>query len=146
MISWLMVALHLWLVLTRRGQVIFFISKKEDDAGLARTLSLLSRAHFMWERLPKEFKVPCRKGLQPPTLRFTSRDGEIYGLSQDSDAVRSYTASAIFCDEWAFQERADKTFAAMKATIDGGGKLTGVSTPNGKRNLFYRLSHDVRED
>jgi len=31
----------------------------------------------------------------------------------------------------------------LKPTIDGGGRLTCVSTPNGKQNLFYELQADI---
>lgn len=145
-VSWLFCALHLWLATQYKGQIIYFISKKEDDAGLARQLSLLSRVKFMYDRLPPKAKIRHKLANKPPKLSFPTMESEISGLSQDSDAVRSYTASAIMCDEWSFQERAEETYAAMNATLEGGGRLVGVSTPNGKRNLFYRLVHDVKKE
>lgn len=145
MISWVMVALNLWLARFHKGQYCFFVSKKEDDAGFSSPLSLLSRAWFIYEHLPEHLKCPVQKSLNPAMLKFPKLNSIIHGVSQDSDAVRQYTASSIFSDEMAFQERSEQIFAAVKPTIDGGGRFTGVSTPNGKRNLFYNLVHDVQK-
>jgi phage FluMu gp28-like protein len=128
-----------------KGQYIFFVSKKEDDAGLSTPLSLLSRAFFIHDHLPDSMKIPLKKTGTPSTLIFPSNNSIIHAVSQDSEALRQYTASSIFQDEMAFQEHSEQVYAAAKPTIDGGGRLCGVSTPNGKRNLFYKLVFDVRE-
>lgn len=144
MASWLFVALHLWYMLSAPGRIIFFISKIEGDAGFANQLSLLSRAYFMFERLPAEMKPPIQTGIKPPVIRAPLLNSEMQGLSQTSDAIRMYSASAVLWDEMAFHENAYKTYAAMIPTIQGGGKITGISTPNGKReNLFFDLCFDV---
>jgi phage FluMu gp28-like protein len=145
MISWLLVALNTWLAMFHKGQYVFFISKKEDDSGLSSPLSLLSRAYFIYNHLPESMKIPIKKSGTPAMLAFHTRNSIIHAVSQDSDALRQYTASSIFTDEMAFQERSELVYAAVKPTIDGGGRLTGVSTPNGKRNLFYKLVFDVKE-
>jgi len=159
MASWLFVALNLWLAMKYSGQYIFFISKKEDDAGWSSQLSLLSRAMFIHEHLPKELQYGFKRSTQPAILTFPKKNSCIHGVSQDSDAVRQYTSSSVLCDEMAFQERSEQVFASLKPTLDGRKtkmdigngnfivlpKMVGVSTPNGKRNLFYKLVHDVNE-
>jgi phage FluMu gp28-like protein len=156
MITWVSVALNLWLAMTQEGQYIFFISKKEDDANFSSQLSLLSRAFFIYNHLPKELQIKYHKKEQPAMLIFTGKNSTIHGVSQDSDALRQYTTSSLFFDEMAFQENSEKSFASIKPTLDGykkviavaGGhklilpKFCGVSTPNGKRNLFSQLVHD----
>lgn len=155
MITWLTVALNLWLAMTQEGQYIFFISKKEDDANFSSQLSLLSRAYFIYNHLPKELKIRVHKKEQPAMLQFPNKNSTIHGVSQDSDALRQYTTSSLFFDEMAFQENSEKSFASIKPTLDGykriimaaGHRLVlpkfcGVSTPNGKRNLFSQLVHD----
>jgi phage FluMu gp28-like protein len=72
-------------------------------------------------------------------------DSAIYGMSQDSDALRQYTATSVFWDEMAFHEHAYAAYGAVKPTLMGGGRLCGVSTPNGKNNLFYDLVHNVKK-
>jgi len=52
-----------------------------------------------------------------------------------------HTASGIFADEMAFQEQAEDAFTAARPTFLGGGRFTGVSTPN-FRNFWYRMVYD----
>jgi phage FluMu gp28-like protein len=139
LVTWLFCALHVWLCAFHKGQYVFFISRKEADAGFDSPLSLCSRAHFIMEHLPKDLKPEYTKSLQPPILKFTKNFSTLHGVSQDSDALRQYTASSVFSDEMAFQEHASDAYAAIKPTIDGGGRLVCVSTPNGKNNLFYKI-------
>jgi phage FluMu gp28-like protein len=143
MATWVFVALNLWQAMFHKGQYVFFISRKESDAGLDSPLSLLSRAMFIYNHLPDNMKTLCIKSSAPPILKFVEMDSVIHGVSQDSDALRTYTASSIFNDEMAFQEKSRESYAALKPTIDGGGRLTCVSTPNGKNNLFYELANDI---
>ena len=158
MVTWLFCALNLWLAMTQQGQYIFFISKKEDDAGFSTSLSLLSRCFFIYDHLPKSVQLKYKKTISPSTLVFPNRVSTMHGVSQDSDAVRQYTASSIFFDEMAFMEHAEQAFASIKPTLDGykqrvkvGNvfltlpKFAGVSTPNGKRNMFYKLVYDKQE-
>lgn len=139
LVTWIFCALNVWLCTYHKGQYVFFISRKEADAGFDSPLSLCSRAEFIVKHLPKEILPETLRGLQPPILRFTNNYSVIQGVSQDSDALRQYTASSVLLDEMAFQEHADEAYAAIKPTIDGGGRLVCVSTPNGKNNLFYRI-------
>lgn len=144
MASWLFVALMLWDAMFNKGRTIFFVSKKEQDAGFDSQLSLLSRALFIYERLPTTLKIPYKKTLKPPKLEFPDNHSSIMGMSQDSEGLRQYTASRILSDEMAFQERAEQAYTAMKPTLDGGGALVGISTPNGRHNLFYHLVNDLQ--
>jgi hypothetical protein len=144
-ISWLFVALYTWDAMVHDGKFIFFQSRKEDDAGLGSPLSLLSRALFIWQNLPdwmqEEFPITTKR--KPQLIVFEKTKSTIYAVSQDSDALRQYTATGIFADELAFQEDARDAFIASKPTIDGGSaRYTGVSTANGK-NFFYELFKDL---
>jgi phage FluMu gp28-like protein len=139
LVTWLFCAIHVWLCAYHKGQYVFFISRKEADAGFDTPLSLCSRALFICQHLPKEVRPQILKSLQPPVLRFPKTFSTIQGVSQDSDALRQYTASSVLLDEMAFQEHANEAYAAIKPTIDGGGRLVCVSTPNGKNNLFYKI-------
>ena len=146
MASWLFVALHLWDAMFHKGRMNFFVSKKEADAGFDNQLSLLSRAKFIYDRLPESMKVKIKCITKPnPKMEFPELNSSILGMSQDSEGLRQYTASRILSDEMAFQERAEEAYIAMKPTLDGGGCLTGISTPNGRNNLFYYLVNDVKK-
>lgn len=136
MVSWLMIALHYWMAAYHQGKFVFFQSKKEEDADI-----LLDRANFVhlnlvsWLQPNAKPKSYCR-------MVFPGMDSKIQAVSQAADSIRSQTASAIFSDEMAFQPHSRDAYAAAKPTIDGGGKFTGVSTPNFKE-FFYNLVMDL---
>lgn len=146
MASWLFVALHTWDAIFHKGRSIFFVSKKEEDAGFGNQLSLLARSLFIIENLPAKLQPKFHKSKRPPAIEFPNLFSSIMACSQEAEALRQYTASRILSDEMAFQERAEEAYTAMKPTIDGGGALTGISTPNGRRNLFYYLANDIKSD
>jgi len=136
MISWLFVALHLWDAMYHDGRHYYFVSKKADDAN-----AILDRAKFIYYHLPEELKVaPVHD--KYCLLEFPERNSKIEAVSQESDAIRSRTATGIFDDEMAFQQYAHEIYAAARPTIEGGGRFTGVSTANGKE-FHYRLCYDL---
>ena len=141
--TWLACGFATWTAMSTKGAMVFMVSRKEDDAGFSRPLSLLTRCHFIYSHLPYDMQIPFTKGLQPPMMGFPGQYSAIMGLSQDSDALRQQTASLIVWDELAFQERAAAAYKATMPTLQGGGKIVGISTPNGRSgNLFYSLVHD----
>ena len=138
LITWLMVALHLHLYMTKKGQNIFFQNKKESDAN-----DTLSRAKFIYNNLPEKMKEICTNKSMAYCKMEAKDDGlnaysKIRAIPQGADILRLHTASAILSDETAFQEKAEESYTASKPTIDGGGKFTSVSSANGE-NFFYRL-------
>lgn len=138
MVTWLTVAWYLWNAITKQERQYFFISKKEKDAD-----KLVKRALFIFHHLPQELQYyygPVSD--KYCELRFEKTGSLINGVSQDSEALRMYTASGIFSDEMAFQEQAEKSWMAIRPTLDSGGQFIGVSTPNGK-NFFYKLLFDI---
>lgn len=133
LVSWCMVACHLWLAITGRGRFIYFQSQKEEKAD-----KLIQRVNFICKQLPPmvpEFRYTYCK------LKFDGLDSMIEGVPQGADSIRQETCTAIYSDEMAFQEEAEKAYIASKPTIDGGGRYTGVSSANGP-NFFKRLVFD----
>jgi len=135
MLTWLIVLLNLWDAMFHVGRQIFFVSKKEEDAN-----SIVRRAEFVFEHLPPFLKI--KKISKYCYLGFPQMLSEIRGVSQNADALRTYTASVVFFDEMAFQPYAREAYQAIRPTIESGGKFIGVSTPNGK-NFFYNLLFDL---
>ncbi len=141
-ITWLLSSLNLWLSL-QPGKKIFYQSKKEEDA-----CSILDRTKISYKRLPARLQWGCvpagfdRDLSKRPTkndirdiynkLEFPWLDSSIQAIPQGPEIIRMHTVSSIFCDEMAFQDQVGKALAAAKPTIDGGGRFTGVSTPNGQ--------------
>ena len=81
MMTWLMVALHLWLAMYFKGRHIFFVSKKEEDAN-----ALIDRAEFIWEHLPEWLRVPMKR--KYCYMVFEGMGSVIQAVSQESDALR----------------------------------------------------------
>ena len=61
-------------------------------------------------------------------VRFLDNGSKIIGVPEGPDQLRQYTASAIFADELGTCESPRACFTAMKPCIDGGGRLTILSS------------------
>lgn len=143
MVTWLMIACHVWDAQFHSGRRIFFQSKKELDAN-----ALIDRAKFIYNNYPEPHRTiihtsfPAREPMAYLRLEFPKQKSVIQGTPQGADVLRQYTASRIFSDEMAFQDRAEEAYVAAKPTIQGGGKFIGCSSPN-FRNFFWRVAKDI---
>lgn len=74
-----------------------------------------------------------------------SGGGEILGVKEGGDAVRSHTASIIFLDEVDFQPHAPDAFRAMVPLLEPGKrvKLIAVTTMNGPGGQVAQRLLDV---
>lgn len=139
--SWATIGLYTWEAIFHRGRFTAFVSKKEDDAN-----ELVKRAKFIVENLdkhfPKEF-IP-RIDAKFNVLEFKETESRIQGFPQGADQLRQFTFSGIFGDESAFWEKAQEFYAASFPTIDGGGRMTLVSSP--APGFFKKLVHDAMEE
>jgi len=146
-ISWLFISIYLWDACMHRHRDIFFVSKKEADAD-----ELVRRAKFIYEEIPDDI---WPKGLRPKFhykenhLLFPEIHSSINAVAQGADQLRQQTASGIFMDEFGFWERCEETYTASKPTIEGGGRVSIVSTPPprfGTDPTFYqKLCFDMIE-
>lgn len=140
-LSWATIALYVWDTIFHKGRFNAFVSKKEDDAN-----ELVSRAKFIIDNL-NPLKIP--KELIPKyehkfnTLNFPELLSKIQGFPQGADQLRQFTFSGIFGDESAFWEYAEKFYSASFPTIDGGGKMTLVSSP--APGFFKKLCFDAMD-
>jgi hypothetical protein len=138
--SWNNIALHLWAALFFPGQEFAFVSKKEDDAG-----DLVRRAEFIYDHIPPD-KIP--KSLlpkketraKPAALIFPEIGSKIQGFPMGADQLRQFTFSGILGDESAFWEEAQKFYSAAFPTIEGGGRMTLISSRS--PGFFQRLVYD----
>lgn len=125
--SWFTVGLYVWDTIFHRARAQAFVSKKEDDAD-----ELVKRAVFIIEHIPescipKEYLPPWEKKFC--SLEFPTINSSIKGYPQGADQLRQFTFSGIFGDESAFWDQAKKFYSASRPTIDGGGRMTLVSSP-----------------
>lgn len=64
----------------------------------------------------------------------------IVSLASSKEAGRSFSATHLVLDELAFQQYAEDIFQAAMATLSQTkGRVTAISTPKGRGNLFHRI-------
>lgn len=66
-------------------------------------------------------------------------------LAATKSAGRSRAATIIVLDEYAFHQYAKENYAALKPTLEGGGKVIIISTGNGTGNEYHRQYQMARE-
>jgi len=137
--SWEIIGLYVWDTIFNQGRMQAFVSKKEDDAN-----ELVLRAKHIVDHIPEDKIHP---DLIPKyrskfcLLEFPDINSKIMGFPQGADQLRQFTFSGIFGDESAFWEQAEEFYAASFPTIDGGGRMTLVSSP--APGFFKRLCYDA---
>lgn len=144
--SWVNLSLYLWDSMWHIGRANAFVSKKEEDSD-----ELINKCKFILDnipedRIPRQFipkyeKTYCK-------LKFPEINSYIQGFPQGQDQLRQFTLSGIFADEMAFWEKAQETYAASIPTLEGGGRMTCVSSPGPgffKRLVFDQLEQDTGE-
>jgi hypothetical protein len=124
MLSWLFCALHTWLALYHPHSKVFLISDRESKSA-----ELLDRCQGIIERLPEDrcLRPRLHRTIAPPVLTLDN-GATMYGMAEGSDVMRAYTATGVLCDEMAHWQWAGASYAALKPTVDNGGRLTIVSS------------------
>ena len=143
--SWNYISLYLQDTIFREGRFNGFVSKKEDDAG-----DLVARAEFIYQHIP-EWRIPKallpapknnRMSKQPPVMEFESINSKIQGFPQGAEQLRQFTLSGILGDECAFWSEAQAFYSASAPTLEGGGRMTLISSRSpgfSKKIVFDQL-------
>lgn len=125
--SWVNIGLYTWDTMFNLGRHNAFVCRKEESAD-----DLIERAKFIYDHIP-ESQIP--RDLLPKAkktycqLEFEGISSKIQGFPQGADQLRQYTFSGILGDEVAFWENAQAMYSASLPTIEGGGRITLVSSP-----------------
>lgn len=134
-ISWLLCAYALWLCLFHPGRMVLLFSRGQLEAD-----ELLRRVKVLYQRLPDWLRTSAARVTVENASEIAWDNGSrVQSLPATENAGRSFTASLVIMDEFAFMQWAAKLYTAVKPTIDGGGQLVVLSTANGLSNLFYEL-------
>jgi len=142
MMSWTNIVLYLWDTMFNVGRQQAFVSKKEDDSH-----ELLERARFILDNMDTEF-LP--KELIPKwqfkfgELSFPELQSRILGFPSGADQLRQFTFSGMLFDEAAFWDNAEQAYSASVPTIEGGGRMTLISSP--APGFFKRIVFDELQD
>jgi len=134
-ISWLCCAYALWLCLFHPGKVVLLFSKGKMEA-----IELLRRVGVLYDRLPDWMKQDLPARIKDNTEAHEWSNGSrIQSMPATESAGRSFTASLIVLDEFAFMTWGGKLYTAAKPTIDAGGQMIVLSTAKGIGNAFHQL-------
>ena len=140
-VSWLCVAIAVWLWLFHKGSVTGFGSRKEEYVDkIGDPKSLFWKVREFINLLPKELRP---KGYDEkkhsPHMRVLNPENGAAIIGEAGDNIgRGNRTSVYFKDESAFYERPDAIDAALSQTSNC---KIDVSTPNGNGNPFYRKRH-----
>ena len=140
-LTWLSLAYALWCMLRRPGFRVTALSRGEKEA-----IELVRRIKFILQYMPSYLIAEGKKENAISWEGITSRvtiyhpNGEpsiFESFTAAPDSGRSFTASLVLIDEWAFQDFAEEIWTSAYPTINrpGGGKVIGLST--GKRGTFF---------
>lgn len=137
-VSWLTVAIAVWLWTFHEGVVIGFGSRKEsyvDDTG--NPASLFWKIRQFIALLPPEFRpIGWDEKKCAPFMRIINPENGSSIIGEAGDNIgRGNRTSIYFVDEAAFLERPETVDAALSQTSNC---KIHVSTPNGAGNPFYK--------
>ncbi len=130
-LTWLVLHYGFWLAAFDPENLnarVLVVCKNRGDAG-----KLLDRVKAIHDRLPPWLRQ--RTGRDSVTaLELPERAAELVALPATDGAARQETASLVVLDEFAFPKNgaARGIWTAVQPTIEGGGKLIGISTGNGR--------------
>lgn len=140
-ISWLCVAIAVWMWLFYPGTVIGFGSRKEEYVDkLGDPKALFWKVRQFINMLPKELRpVGYDDRKHAPHMRILNPENGSSIIGEAGDNIgRGNRTSIYFKDESAFYEHPDAIDAALSQTSNC---KIDVSTPNGNGNAFYRKRH-----
>lgn len=143
-VSWLCVAIAVWMWLFHDGTVIGFGSRKEEYVDkIGDPKSLFWKARQFVSLLPVEFRPAGYKEKDhAPHMRIVNPENGAAIVGEAGDNIgRGNRTSIYFKDESAFYEHPDAIDAALSQTSNC---KIDVSTPNGNGNPFYRKRHGGR--
>jgi len=134
MMSWLFCWLLLWEATVKGGRLCVAQGKREEDVAAKGTKALMGRIRFMRWNLPDHLRPMVVE--EAKTSEVYANGSTILGIPQGEDVIRSLTASFVFMDELSRHPEGEAAWTAALPTIRGGGRLWGVSTPNGREFCY----------
>jgi hypothetical protein len=136
--TWLFVALNYWLARFSPLAKIAFMARKLGKTETEGSAELVRRARFIHEHLPPTLP-PCEVEYNIGFLRFPN-GSEIVALGEGEEQARQHTFTSVLADEVAFWDHPFETWVALRPTIEGGGRITAVSSA--APGFFKDLVHD----
>jgi hypothetical protein len=132
-ISWIVCGFALWMGLTFPNQTVLAYSQGQLEAN-----ELIRRTSFLYHQHQRKAELP--QLIRDNTSLLEWDNGfRMLSLAATRRAGRSFTASIAILDEWAFMAWPRQTLAAVKPTIDAGGKLFIISSADGQGSAYHQF-------
>lgn len=138
-ITWLFVALNYWLARFSPLTKVAFMARKLGRTETEGSCELVRRAYFIHKHLPAALPPIDEPDYSVGLLRFPN-GSEIVALGEGEEQARQHTFTSVLADEMSFWEHAMETWIALRPTIEGGGRITAVSSAG--PGFFRDLCHD----
>jgi hypothetical protein len=153
-LTWLALSFAVWCMLFISGFSVVALSQKEtpDAKELVRRVVFILRHLPKWMTIEKPQAPPHypRPVWEATTLTVTishtgAEPSTFLAMASAPGSGRSFTASLVILDEWAFQEYAREIYSAAFPTINRatGGKVIGLSTAK-RGTLFEEICLKAR--
>ncbi len=123
MMTWSMIAVHLWICIFKKDKKVFMQSLSEK----VHVRELMNKCHYILERLPA-FILRQDEYEKFMTHIDFDNNSKCIGIAQGGDKLRMFTATAIYIDEGAIIDYLVEAITGSKPTLEGGGKLTITSS------------------
>lgn len=130
-ISWLACLYALHLCTTRKGQPVLCLSRGQLEAN-----ELVHRISYLYHHHQDKAILPALTADNTADMSW-SNGSTVISLAATRDAGRSLTAALAILDEWAFMRWPKETLAAVKPTIDAGGKLFIISSADAPGSDYH---------
>ena len=115
-----------------------YISSSEDAAK--RILAYCKQIYYS---LPTQIRPPLYRNssteMQFRDVKTNKPGGLLVSLPNNPRTVRGFNATRVGIDEFAHFRDDEELLRAIQPSISRGGKLTIISTPNGRANKFYDI-------
>jgi hypothetical protein len=123
----------LWLATQHAGQPILAYSQGQIEAN-----ELIRRTSFLYDQHQQRDSLPALIRDNTGLLEWDN-GSRMLSLAATRRAGRSFTGALAILDEWAFMQWPRETLAAVKPTIDAGGKLFIISSADGQGSAYHRF-------
>jgi len=115
------------------GYPVLCLSRSQDDAD-----KMIHRISFLYQQHQDRAQLSPLIRDNTGSLEWAN-GSSVTSLAATKNAGRGFTGALAILDEWAFMQWPRQTLAAVKPTIDAGGKLFIISSADGQGSAYHQF-------
>lgn len=136
-ISEVTAAFATWMMIFHRDKNVLAIATKISTA-----VNIVRKVRTAVKKLPR-WLVPTKMVIDNRTSIEFDNGSQIKSVASSADAGRSEAVSLLVVDEAAFVKNMDELWTGLMPTVQTGGRVIVLSTPNGVGNVFHKVYADA---